>query len=62
MPSPPAALAGGDAGLARSLRAALAGLHESEAGRAALALGGFHRFDVVADADYAPVRAADAAR
>ena len=62
MPSPPVALAGGDAGLARRLRAALAVLHESEAGRAALALGGFHRFDVVADADYAPVRAADAAR
>jgi phosphonate transport system substrate-binding protein len=62
MPSPPVALVAGDDALARSLRLALAGLHESEAGRAALALGAVQRFDVAGDADYAPVRAADAAR
>ena len=62
MPSPPVVLVGGDAGLAASLRAALAGLGESEEGRAALALGAIQRFDAVADADYAPVRTADAMR
>ncbi|HEY3614508.1 MAG TPA: PhnD/SsuA/transferrin family substrate-binding protein [Gaiellales bacterium] len=62
MPSPPVALVGGDEGLARTLRAALAALHEAEAGRAALALGAVQRFDAIADADYAPVRAADATR
>jgi phosphonate transport system substrate-binding protein len=62
MPSPPVALVRGDAALAGTLRAALAGLHEAEAGRAALALGAVQRFDVAADADYAPVRAADATR
>jgi ABC-type phosphate/phosphonate transport system substrate-binding protein len=44
------------------LRAALAALHEEQAGRAALALGAAQRFDAVGDADYAPVRAADAQR
>ena len=62
LPSPPVVLVGGDAGLAASLRAALAGLGESEEGRAALALGAIQRFDAVADADYAPVRTADAMR
>ncbi len=62
MPSPPVVLVGGDAGLASSLRAALAGLGESDEGRAALALGAIRRFDAVADADYAPVRTADATR
>jgi phosphonate transport system substrate-binding protein len=62
MPSPPVALVGSDQGLARALRAALAGLHEGQAGRSALALGAVQRFDAVTDADYAPVRAADAAR
>jgi phosphonate transport system substrate-binding protein len=62
MPSPPVVLVGGDAGLAGSLRAALAGLAESDEGRAALALGAIQRFDAVADSDYAPVRTADATR
>ena len=62
LPSPPVVLVGGDAGLASSLRAALAGLGESDEGRAALALGAIRRFDAVADADYAPVRTADATR
>jgi phosphonate transport system substrate-binding protein len=62
MPSPPVALVGDDEGLARALRAALAALHEEQAGRAALALGAAQRFDAVGDADYAPVRAADAQR
>jgi phosphonate transport system substrate-binding protein len=62
MPSPPVALVGGDAALAGSLRAALTGLHGAEAGRAALALGAVQRFDAVTDADYAPVRVADATR
>ncbi len=62
LPSPPVALVGGDAALASSLRAALTGLDATEAGRAALALGAVRRFDAVADADYAPVRAADATR
>jgi ABC-type phosphate/phosphonate transport system substrate-binding protein len=62
MPSPPVALVGGDAGLAASLREALTGLGASEQGRAALELGAIQRFAEVADADYAPVRAADAAR
>ena len=53
---------GGDADLADSLRAALMGLGESDEGRAALELGAIQRFDAVADADYAPVRAADATR
>jgi phosphonate transport system substrate-binding protein len=62
MPSPPVALVGGDAMLASSLRAALAGLHEAEGGRAALALGAVQRYDATADRNYAPVRAADATR
>ena len=62
MPSPPVALVGGDAGLARALREALTGLGESAAGRAALALGALERFDAMTDDDYAPVRAADATR
>jgi hypothetical protein len=62
LPSPPVALVGGDAVLASSLRAALTRLHEAEGGRAALALGAVQRFDAVAEADYAPVRAADATR
>jgi phosphonate transport system substrate-binding protein len=62
MPSPPVALVGGDAGLAESLRAALVGLEGSDEGRAALALGAIRRFEIAADADYAPVRSADASR
>jgi hypothetical protein len=62
MPSPPVALVGGDAGLAGSLRSALTALHERDDGRAALALGAVQRFAAVGDADYAPVRTADAAR
>jgi phosphonate transport system substrate-binding protein len=62
MPSPPVALVGGGAELAESLRAALTGLGTSDEGRAALALGAIQRFAAVADADYAPVRAADATR
>ena len=62
MPSPPVALVGGDPGLAASLRAALIALGERDEGREALALGAVQRFDAVADADYAPVRTADATR
>ncbi|MEY2518150.1 MAG: hypothetical protein QOJ89_5514 [bacterium] len=62
MPSPPVALVGGDAELAASLRAALIGLGGSEQGRAALELGAVQRFDAIGDADYAPVRTADATR
>jgi ABC-type phosphate/phosphonate transport system substrate-binding protein len=62
MPSPPVVLVGGDADLAGSLRTALAGLGGSDGGRSALALGAIQRFDAVADADYAPVRTADATR
>ena len=62
MPSPPVALVAGDAGLAEALRSALSGLGDSDDGRAALELGAIQRFDAVADADYAPVRAADATR
>jgi ABC-type phosphate/phosphonate transport system substrate-binding protein len=62
MPSPPVALVAGDPSLAESLRAALTGLRASDEGRAALALGAIERFAAVADADYAPVRAADATR
>ena len=63
MPSPPVALVGGDAGLAEALRAALTGAGgERATGRAALALGAVRRFEAVGDADYAPVRTADAAR
>ena len=62
MPSPPVALAGGDAALASALREALTGLGDSDAGAAALALGAIRRYDAAHDADYAPVRAADAAR
>ena len=62
MPSPPVALVAGDAGLAEALRTALSGLGDSDEGRAALELGAIQRFDAVADADYAPVRAADATR
>ena len=62
MPSPPVALAGGDAELAASLRAALTALGGSDEGRAALALGAVQRFEAVGDADYAPVRTADATR
>ena len=62
MPSPPVALVGGDAALAESLRTALTGLGASDEGLAALELGAIQRFDAVADADYAPVRAADATR
>jgi ABC-type phosphate/phosphonate transport system substrate-binding protein len=62
MPSPPVALVGGDAELAESLRAALTGLERSDEGRTALELGAIQRFAAVADADYAPVRAADATR
>jgi phosphonate transport system substrate-binding protein len=62
LPSPPVVLAGGDAALAESLRSALTGLDQDDEGRAALELGAIRRFDAVADADYAPVRAADATR
>jgi ABC-type phosphate/phosphonate transport system substrate-binding protein len=62
LPSPPVALVGGDAELAASLRAALTALDGSDEGRAALALGAVQRYDAVGDADYAPVRAADATR
>jgi ABC-type phosphate/phosphonate transport system substrate-binding protein len=62
LPSPPVALAGGDAGLATALREALTSLGDSPAGRSALALGAVKRFDAMSDADYAPVRAADATR
>ncbi len=62
MPSPPVALVAGDASLTAVLRTALTGLQTSEEGRAALALGAVRRFEAVGDADYAPVRAADAAR
>jgi ABC-type phosphate/phosphonate transport system substrate-binding protein len=62
MPSPPVTLVGGDAGLSATLRAALTALEDSEQGRAALGLGAVRRFEAVADADYAPVRAADATR
>jgi ABC-type phosphate/phosphonate transport system substrate-binding protein len=62
MPSPPVALVGGDSGLGASLRTALTELGASDQGRAALELGAIQRFEAVADADYAPVRAADAAR
>ena len=62
MPSPPVALVGGDPELAASLRAALTALDGSDEGRAALALGAVQRYNAVGDADYAPVRAADATR
>jgi ABC-type phosphate/phosphonate transport system substrate-binding protein len=62
MPSPPVVLVGGDARLAESLRTALVDLQADDEGRAALELGAIQRFAVVADADYAPVRAADATR
>jgi phosphonate transport system substrate-binding protein len=62
MPSPPVALVAGDPSLAESLRAALTGLEGSDDGRSALELGAIQRFAAVADADYAPVRAADATR
>ena len=62
MPSPPIALVGGDAELAASLRTALTALDGSDEGRAALALGAVQRYEAVGDADYAPVRAADATR
>jgi len=62
MPSPPVALVGGDAQLAAALRAALTGLTGSEGGRAALELGAVQRFEKIVDADYAPVRTADATR
>jgi phosphonate transport system substrate-binding protein len=62
MPSPPVALVAGDAALAESLRTALTGLGASDEGLAALELGAIQRFAAVADADYAPVRAADATR
>ena len=55
-------LVAGDTQLAESLRAALIALGGSDEGRAALALGAVKRFDAVGDADYAPVRAADATR
>jgi phosphonate transport system substrate-binding protein len=60
MPSPPVALVGGDPELAASLRAGLTALDGRDDGREALALGAVQRFDAVGDADYAPVRAADA--
>jgi ABC-type phosphate/phosphonate transport system substrate-binding protein len=60
MPSPPVALVGGDPELAAALRAGLTALDERDDGREALALGAVQRFDAVGDADYAPVRAADA--
>jgi phosphonate transport system substrate-binding protein len=62
LPSPPVALVGGDAQLAEALRSALTGLEWSDEGRAALELGAIQRFAAIADADYAPVRAADATR
>ena len=62
MPSPPVALVGGDAALAESLRAALTALRRKRRGREALALGAVQRFEAVGDADYAPVRTADATR
>ena len=58
-PAPPVVLVGGDAALAVELRAALAGLHEDERGRAALALGRMLRLDPVEDADYAVTRECD---
>ena len=62
MPSPPVALVARDEGLAEALRTALTSLGHSDEGRAALELGAIRRFEAVADADYAPVRAADATR
>ena len=62
MPSPPVALVAGDEDLAEALRTALTSLGDSDEGRAALELGAIQRFEAVADADYAPVRAADATR
>src|SRR5258705_11381272 len=62
MPSPPVALVATDEGLAEALRTALTSLGHSDEGRAALELGAIQRFEAVADADYAPVRAADATR
>ena len=62
MTSPPVALVAGDDDLAHALRKALTGLEKSADGRAALALGAVQRFAPVDDGDYAPVRAADAAR
>ncbi len=62
LPSPPVVLVGGDDALAESLRSALTGLDQDDEGRAALELGAIRRFDAMADADYAPVRAADATR
>jgi ABC-type phosphate/phosphonate transport system substrate-binding protein len=60
-PSPPVALAGGDAATAVRLRHALAALQGSAEGRAALALGGVRRFAAVDDTTYDRVRALDAA-
>lgn len=58
-PAPPVVLVGGDADLAVALRTALAGLHEDEAGREALALGQMLRLDAVSDADYDVTRDCD---
>jgi ABC-type phosphate/phosphonate transport system substrate-binding protein len=60
-PIPPVVLLGGTPQLAAALREALCALHEHAAGRAALALGLVERYVPVADADYATVRAMDAA-
>jgi len=55
-PSPPVALAGGDPGLGRDLRAAFVGLSGDDAGRRALALGLVERFASVDDSSYDAVR------
>ena len=60
-PIPPVLLLGDDPELAAALRDALCALHGHAAGRAALALGLVERYVPVTDADYAPVRAMDAA-
>ena len=61
MPSPPVALVGGDPALAASLRAALTALDGKRRwARGARARRGAALRRAVGDADYAPVRAADA--
>jgi phosphonate transport system substrate-binding protein len=60
-PIPPVVLVGGSPALADELRGALLALDRSDEGRAALALGLIDRYVAVADSDYDPVRAMDAA-
>lgn len=58
-PSPPVVLVAGEDDRAERLRQALVGLHGDAEGRAALALGGMARFDVVDDATYDVTRDCD---